>query len=61
MTVYKLTIEQAESLKDLVRPDGSRYNIDVRDADGDIIISHEQWLDAQIGDPIPYNPQNNEI
>lgn len=59
MKVYKLTKEQADFLKDQARPDGSRYNTGVIDADGNIIISKEQWLDAQIGEEIEYNPASS--
>ncbi len=57
MTVYKLTEGQAESLRDQIRPDGSKYNVDVKDADGNIIISEQQYVDCLIGVPIPYNPK----
>ena len=56
MKVYKLTQEQAEILRGNQMPNGSMYNVDVKDKHGNIIISKEQYQYAQIGEEIDYEP-----
>lgn len=61
MKVYKLTPEQAESLRGQQMPNGAMYNVDVKDKHGNIIISKEQHQYAQVGEEIDYEPIENDL
>lgn len=54
--VYRLTENEADSLRGQSMPNGAMYNVDVRDRHGNIIISKEQYEFAQVGEEIYYEP-----
>ena len=61
MKVYKLTKEQADSLRGSQMPNGAFYNVDVRDKHGNIIISKEQYEYCQIGEEIEFEPIEEDV
>lgn len=60
MKVYKITAEQAEDLRGVSMPNGSIYN-PIKDANDNHIISKEEYLYAQIGEEIDYEPIENDL
>ena len=60
MKVYKIDEDDISFLRDKKMPNGSTYNVDVKDANNNTIISKEQWIHCRRGVEIDYEPIESE-